>query len=186
MSKLNQSKKIALFFALLGVVFIFLSYVKISSHKDESLPESNGKTVYEEIYEEIKEDKEVEDKIDKETDLENDSEVKEEIKSYYEVAGDNNFTLVVDGDNFPALFDEGDSIYEAMSKMKDFGLISFEEKSFSGLGVYIYSINNISENKREGKYWIDYVNDVQANVGVSNYYLDEGDEIRWQLETNTY
>ncbi|MFW5887166.1 MAG: DUF4430 domain-containing protein [Bacteriovoracia bacterium] len=195
MSKLNQTKKIALLFALLGIVFISLSYAKISSQEDEFSPDSNGDS---DVYEEIRD---VENKIGedysteitpKERNSEKDSEKKVETKeeteteNYYEVAGDNNFTLIVEDDSFPALFDEEDSLYEAMSKMKEFDLINFEEKSFSGLGVYIYSINNISENKKEGEYWIYYINDVQANVGVSNYYLDEGDEIRWQLETNTY
>ena len=48
------------------------------------------------------------------------------------------------------------------------------------MGSFVTGINN---NKGSpGKYWIYYVNDKKASVGVSNYILKEGDIINWKQE----
>jgi|AntRauTorckE6833_2_1112554.scaffolds.fasta_scaffold09857_2 hypothetical protein len=185
MSKINQNKIVALLFGLIALTLIFLSFQKNSSKtKIENIEEKievansqdeNNKIEIDDYLEEnISE--EVGEQITREQVLEN--ELDFEI-SYL------NYDFILDSKQISGIFIEGDSLYDSLLKMKEKELIDFEDKNFSGLGSYIYSINGISENKREGEYWIYYVNGQKANIGVSNYLLNEKDEIRWQLENNT-
>ena len=48
------------------------------------------------------------------------------------------------------------------------------------MGSFITEINGIKG--LPGKYWIYYVNDKLASVGVSKYVLKEGDIINWKNE----
>ena len=57
---------------------------------------------------------------------------------------------------------------------------SFKYKEHTGLGVFITEINNQIGGR--GGYWIYSVNGVEANVGVSNYKIKNGDIISWKYE----
>lgn len=77
--------------------------------------------------------------------------------------------------------EDGASVYDAMVKIKiensDF---DFKYKEYSSLGIFIYEING--QNGTSGKYWIYYINNKEASVGVSNYILKDGDSILWVQE----
>lgn len=175
MSKLNKNKIISLFFVSLAIILIILSFQK--SQTENQNIESQNEII------EINSENISDDVIYDNSIKTNESKTLE--KTDYSFIGNLNFNLEINSKKITGYFSEGDTLYDSLDKMKKAGILSFEEKSFSGLGAYIYSIEGISEDKKNGKYWIYYINDEKANVGVSNYLLKEGDEIRWHLENNT-
>ena len=72
------------------------------------------------------------------------------------------------------------TVYDFMSRLRSQGKISFTEKSYTGMGKFILTINGIGGNKN--KNWIYYVNGERAQTGVSNYKLKSGDIVSWKLE----
>lgn len=71
------------------------------------------------------------------------------------------------------------TIYDFMHQLKTEGKISFEEKTYTGMGKFINKINNI---KNEEKNWVYYVNGKKANIGISNYKINPGDVVSWKYE----
>ena len=57
---------------------------------------------------------------------------------------------------------------------------TFNYKEYSGLGIFIDEINGVKGG--QGGYWIYYINNKEANVGVSNYILKDGDSVLWKQE----
>ena len=81
-------------------------------------------------------------------------------------------------------FNSGESLFISMQHLKDAGDITFESKNYPGMGQFIYSINGV---KSDGSnYWIFYVNGKEAQIGVSNYKLNEDDQIEWRYEKSKY
>jgi len=78
--------------------------------------------------------------------------------------------------------DEGASVYDAMNKIQSNkeNNFSFQIKDYSDLGYFIEGINKVMGTP--GKYWIYYVNDKKASVGISKYILNDGDLINWKQE----
>ena len=74
-----------------------------------------------------------------------------------------------------------ETVYSLMDKLKQEGKINFKETNYIGMGELITEINGIQASG--GKSWIYYVNGKQANVGVSNYKLKNGDIVSWQYQT---
>lgn len=72
------------------------------------------------------------------------------------------------------------SVYELMQKLKTERKINFTEKNYIGMGKFIESINGIKNSGNEN--WIYYVNGVKAEVGVSNYKINNGDIVSWKYE----
>lgn len=76
---------------------------------------------------------------------------------------------------------EGDSVFDAMKKLKENNLFDFEYTEHLGLGAFVNEINGIKGTP--GKYWIYYINDTKASYGISNYILKSGDIISWKQES---
>lgn len=74
------------------------------------------------------------------------------------------------------------SVYDAMIKAQETLDLRFDGKEFSGLGFLVEEINGMRQNSRMRKYWIYYVNDKKANVGISAYMLQKNDVILWKYE----
>jgi len=72
------------------------------------------------------------------------------------------------------------TVYDFMSKLQKGGKINFTEKNYIGMGELITAINGIQNNGNRS--WIYYVNDKEAEVGVSNYKINNGDIISWKYE----
>ncbi|HAE36971.1 MAG: hypothetical protein UR85_C0009G0021 [Candidatus Nomurabacteria bacterium GW2011_GWF2_35_66] len=79
---------------------------------------------------------------------------------------------------------EGTSVFEMMKILEEkstpLNTFSFQYKEVSGLGSFITEINGVKGTP--GKYWMYYVNDKLASVGVSQYILKDGDIINWKNE----
>lgn len=80
---------------------------------------------------------------------------------------------------------EGDTAWDAISKLRSkYGIyINYEKNPM--YGIYIIGINHINE-KQAGSLsgWMYTVNGVKAPVGVGNYQLEDGDRIELQYTTN--
>jgi hypothetical protein len=72
------------------------------------------------------------------------------------------------------------SVYDFMTQLRNEGKINFKDKTYAGMGKFIEEINGIKGSN--DKYWIYYVNNKRAEVGVSNYQLNPGDVVSWKLE----
>ena len=79
---------------------------------------------------------------------------------------------------------EGSSVFDAMKKIEEenikVNIFNFKYTENPMLGSFVTEING--EKGIPGKYWIYYVNDKKASIGVSNYILKEGDIISWKQE----
>lgn len=72
------------------------------------------------------------------------------------------------------------SVYDFMDQLRADGKINFTEKTYTGLGKFIVSINGIVANGEQN--WIYYVNGKKAEIGVSNYKINPGDVVSWKYE----
>lgn len=88
--------------------------------------------------------------------------------------------LYVNDKRYSTYLNEGDTVYDVMNRIKEDGGLSFEGKNYPSLGFFITKVNEIKNG--DSKYLIYYVNNKQAQVGVSNYVLKKGDIINWKLE----
>lgn len=93
-------------------------------------------------------------------------------------------TLEINELSYKSTIENDTSVYDFMQKIKDKGEITFEEKNYTGMGKFIDEINGIRGNGE--KYWIYYVNDTKAKIGISNYKINPGDVVSWRYEKETY
>lgn len=79
-------------------------------------------------------------------------------------------------------FEIGETLFDLMNKLKSDTKepFIFNYKEHSGLGIFVTEINGVSESP--GKYWLYYVNNKEASVGVRDYILKAGDSIEWRQE----
>lgn len=76
------------------------------------------------------------------------------------------------------------SVYDFMNKLRNEGKINFTEKTYAGMGKLIEEINGLKNNG--DKYWIYYVNDIEMQVGVSNYKIKKGDIVSFKYEKENF
>ena len=81
--------------------------------------------------------------------------------------------------NYKTQTEEGINVYDAMKSIEDKSF-SFKATNYSGLGYFVEEINGVKGTP--GKYWIYYVNNEKAAVGISKYILKSGDIITWKQE----
>jgi len=89
-------------------------------------------------------------------------------------------TLLINEEKYTTNISDEINVYDIMNKLKTEGKIDFKEKNYSGMGKFIEEINGVKGNGE--KYWIYYVNNKKANIGVSNYKINVGDIISWKYE----
>jgi hypothetical protein len=90
--------------------------------------------------------------------------------------------LTVLDKNYELEVKENSSVFDAMKELetKNDGDFSFKYNEYPSMGIFVYEINGMKETR--GSYWLYYVNDKEASVGVSSYILKEGDSILWKQE----
>lgn len=112
------------------------------------------------------------------------SEIEPEIepKALSEEVNNISISLKVLDKKYELEINEGSNVFEAMKKLQDEkeNEFSFNYKEYPSLGVFVYEINGMKGEA--GAYWIYYVNEKEASVGVSSYILKEGDSILWKQE----
>ena len=87
--------------------------------------------------------------------------------------------LEINGTKYHSQIEGEISIADFMEKLKNEGKISFVEKNYIGMGKFIESINEIKNGEQN---WIYYVNGQKANIGISNYKINQGDIVSWKYE----
>ncbi len=55
---------------------------------------------------------------------------------------------------------------------------TFSGREMPGVGFFVEEINGVENGG--GLYWVYYLNDVSATVGISSQYLSGGETIRWE------
>jgi len=80
------------------------------------------------------------------------------------------------------------SVYQLMqlltaSSQKPF---MFKTKEYTGIGHFVESINGVENNPKENEYWIYYINGESAKMGISQYVIKEGDQIKWKFEESKF
>jgi hypothetical protein len=92
-------------------------------------------------------------------------------------------TLEVNNEKYEAEIPEGSTVYDLMLCLqKKYNNFSFSGREFSGLGFFVEEINGLKQDKDKGFYWIYYINNKVAPLGVSNYKLKNKDNITWKYE----
>ena len=76
------------------------------------------------------------------------------------------------------------SVYDFMSKLQSEGKITFKDKTYTGMGKLIEEINGLKSDGK--KYWIYYVNGIEAQLGVLDYKIKPGDIVSWKMETGSF
>jgi len=75
---------------------------------------------------------------------------------------------------------EGKTIFDLLKKVTQENNMEFSYKEYPDLGVFIESIDNISNDAKTNKWWQYWVNGQYSQVGASNYKLKNGDIIEWK------
>jgi len=94
-----------------------------------------------------------------------------------------NVILEINSTKYESDIGEIKNVYELMEKLKKERKINFKDTTYSGMGKFIEEINGIKNNGE--KYWIYYVNNKKANIGVSNYKIKKEDIVSWKYEKET-
>ena len=93
-------------------------------------------------------------------------------------------SLVVSDKEYKTEIKNNSSVFDAMKKIEEEStkdnMFSFKYTNNASLGNFVTEINGHAGTP--GKYWIYYVNNLKASVGVSNYVLKSGDIIKWSQE----
>ena len=76
---------------------------------------------------------------------------------------------------------QGSSVFDVMETAQEDGF-SFAGKEFTGIGFFVEEIEGKAQNPRERMYWIYYVNNEKAQVGVSSYIIEDNDVITFKYE----
>ncbi|MEI6280821.1 MAG: DUF4430 domain-containing protein [bacterium] len=88
--------------------------------------------------------------------------------------------LEINGISYENSFPSQTTVYDFMSQLQSDGKITFKDKTYTGIGKLIEEINGIKGGG--GKFWIYYVNGKKAEIGVSNYKINNGDIVSWKYE----
>jgi hypothetical protein len=88
--------------------------------------------------------------------------------------------------NVRCLVEEGNacSVLDLMGHAQEDHGITFETEDFGKLGVLIASI--AGRPSTDDMFWIYYVNDEAATVGVTNLILEDSDVVEWKFEESIY
>ncbi|MBT3539302.1 DUF4430 domain-containing protein [Candidatus Parcubacteria bacterium] len=89
--------------------------------------------------------------------------------------------LIVEGKTYTLPYLENNSVHDVMMTLSAMSSqpFYFEVKEYTGMGYFVTSINGKKQDTRQGKYWIYYINDESAKLGISNYIINQGDVIKW-------
>jgi hypothetical protein len=88
--------------------------------------------------------------------------------------------LEINGVKYESTVESQESVYDFMAQLQNEGKINFKSKTYTGMGKFIDELNGIRGNG--DKYWIYYVNNKKARIGVSNYKINPGDVVSWRYE----
>ena len=90
-------------------------------------------------------------------------------------------SLIVQDKKYETKIQKGRTVFDLMKRIKEENKeFDFKYEEHAGLGIFINEING--KIGGGGGYWIYYINGAEANVGISNYKINNGDKISWKYE----
>lgn len=96
--------------------------------------------------------------------------------------------LIVNGETYTDIFIENTSVYKFMQNLSVISTkyFHFETKEYAGIGKFVQSINGLKEETRNKMYWIYYINGQTAQIGITDYIIQQGDVIEWKYEKSKF
>ncbi|MBD3311451.1 MAG: DUF4430 domain-containing protein [Candidatus Magasanikbacteria bacterium] len=91
-------------------------------------------------------------------------------------------TLKVNNKQYLAKLNNSSTVYDLMEHLQEESDFKFSGVEYDYLGFFVESIANIKNDPYTGKYWIYYVNNKKATMGISNRLLKNNDVIEWKYE----
>lgn len=95
-------------------------------------------------------------------------------------------TIEINGEIHKLNLPEQSTAYDAMKNLIETKKITASIKEYSGMGKFVEEINGIKNDTQTGKYWIYYINNSPAKVGISAYILKPNDKITWKYEHSKF
>jgi len=95
-------------------------------------------------------------------------------------------SLVVDDYEFSTDLKIGSTALDLMKKASEETDFVYGGQEYEGMGFFVSSINGVEGDTETNTYWIYYINDESAMVGISQYELLNNDVIEWKYEESTY
>lgn len=80
---------------------------------------------------------------------------------------------------------KGSTVFDLMQYAERQNNFQFYGKDFQGLGFFVSEINGVKQDPLKGSYWIYYINNQKAQVGVSGYIIKNNDTITWKYEKSS-
>lgn len=127
-----------------------------------------------------------------ETKISEPTQVKAEITSSSEIIKSEELknplsTIIIINDiQYPLTLPEKSTAYDAMQILIANNKINVTMKEYNGIGYFVEEINRLKNNNQTGEYWIYYINDQSAKVGISAYTLKQNDNITWKYEKSKF
>ncbi len=91
----------------------------------------------------------------------------------------------INNEEYISEFSSSTTVYKLMQNLSASSVkpFMFSGKDYgAGMGYFVTEINEIKNDPQAGRYWIYYVNGESAQVGISNYIINQGDLIEWKYE----
>lgn len=77
---------------------------------------------------------------------------------------------------------DNSSVFDLLKEFSNSKNIDLDYEDYGGeMGVFIKSINGVSNNMETGKFWQYWVNNEYAKVGPGLYLLKSGDVVEWKF-----
>ena len=83
---------------------------------------------------------------------------------------------------YELLVPKGSTVYDLMRAASEMSNFRFRGRDFGGLGFFVEEVEGLAQDSSQGMYWIYYVNNEKAKVGVSSYIISPNDIISWKYE----
>ncbi len=80
--------------------------------------------------------------------------------------------------------EEGKTVFDLLKKVTQENNLEFSFKEYPGLGVFVESIDGISNDAKINTWWQYWVNGEYAQTGASIYKLKNNDLIEWKYVKN--
>lgn len=94
-------------------------------------------------------------------------------------------TIYVNDQKYELVLPKNSSVHQAMNLLSQQTNFTFGGKQYASLGFFVDEINGLKNNSKTNQYWIYYINDQSAKVGISNYNIKSGDIIKWRYTYET-
>lgn len=89
-------------------------------------------------------------------------------------------SVVVASERYDVSVPEGSSALAVMEAARAQTAFDFQGEEYAGIGFFVQEINGTSST--QDHFWLYYVNDEEAQVGVSDYIIQAGDVVTWRYE----